>query len=71
MEENIMSEQLRKYVEQWNELANGQDSWRRDKELFDLQGSIRFMYEKEKDFLTSQEKEKVNKILDYDVERFL
>lgn len=71
MEENIMSEQLKKYVKEWDEWMNEKDSYRRDKELFDLQRTIRFLYEKEKDFLSLQEMEEVNQIITCDIEIFL
>lgn len=70
-----MTEQLKGYIEEWNEMHTTPTSAcfdfdRFDKELKSLQTAIRICYENEKDFLTEEEKKAVEKILSVDLTDF-
>jgi len=71
-----MSEQLRKYINEWNEeqarpVETSADIQWKDRELYSIQNAVRSVYEKEKDELTEEEKKVVEKILNVDLSYFV
>lgn len=64
----MMSEKLAGYMKEWNEEVNrpvktSAEIFRNDMELESIQRAIAFVYEEEKESLTEQEREEVERIL--------
>lgn len=73
---NQMSEELRKYINEWNaEQAKPETAetsfQKKDRELYSIQNEIRRLYEQEKESLTEEESQEAEKILSVDLTYFL
>ena len=68
-----MSEQLRKYINEWHEeQARPTENFQmKDRELYSIQNAVRSVYESEKEQLTDAEKAEVEEILGVDLSWFI